>query len=383
MTTVNTGMNSFAQYTAYARAAAAPSLGAAISSDSTGDALLGSNAATTLTLSDAARAQLAAASAQPDFTTITNAVRDTLDGLYTQAKVTGPIVDGKQTIDLSSLDRRSLFAISTNSNNKFSPDEQAVATTELKNRFNAALAPSTATTRLTGDYSVSYKAALDYLDAASPEEKATATWSTQRAAVLKGYQATQQDPTTLPPAAAGDPVAPVLAQDPVSGSTNTTRDFSDVANDVRAFLDGQAADAAKNHKELVYDPQRKTGQQADLSSLDNRSLSAITLNQGNQFSGEEIYAAKKLLDGRTRTSILGALQKSQSSGDPRQLSLGMLQSYSAMSPEERQAVNWTPQFQDTLVQNYKTTSNLLSALQPSSSSSSPSSLLSLSSSSGN
>ena len=42
--------------------------------------------------------------------------------------------------------------------------EQAVAATELKQRFDKALAPSLATTRLTGDYSVSYKAALDYLD---------------------------------------------------------------------------------------------------------------------------------------------------------------------------------------------------------------------------
>ncbi len=61
----------------------------------------------------------------------------------------------------STLDRRSLFAISTNNGGKFSPDEQAVASAELKQRFGTALAPSLATTRLTGDYSVSYKSALD------------------------------------------------------------------------------------------------------------------------------------------------------------------------------------------------------------------------------
>ncbi len=363
MTSVNTGLNAYAQYgSAYARAAATPSLATTLAADGTDNTVVGSNAATNLTLSDAARAKLASTTALPDFTTVTNDARATLDKLYAAAKVTGPIVGGKTTVDLTSLDRRSLFAIATNNGGKFTPDEQAVATSELKKRFDAALAPSVAATRLTGDYSVSYKTALDYLDAASPEEKATATWSAQHAAVLKGYQATQQDPTKRPADIAGDPVAPALTQLPGTKPT-TSRDFGDVASDVRAYLDKQKSDAAANHKELVYDPQRKTGQLADLASLDNRSLSAITLNQGGKFSNEEIFAAKKELSARTRASVLDALKQSQSSGDPRQLSLGILKSYSAMSPEERQATNWTPEFQDLAVKNYKSTSSILSMLQ--------------------
>ena len=66
-----------------------------------------------------------------------------LDGLYAAAKVTGPLdASGNTTIDLSSLDRRSLFAIATNNGGKFTSDEQSVASTELNNRFNAALAPA-------------------------------------------------------------------------------------------------------------------------------------------------------------------------------------------------------------------------------------------------
>src|SRR5882757_538228 len=214
MTLVNTGLNPYAQMgSAYARAAATqPSLASYLAAADSGNQP-DSNAATNLTLSDAARAQLASASTPKDFTTVTADARTTLDGLYTAAKVKGPIdADGKTTIDLSSLDRRALFAILTNNGGKFSPDEQKVANTELGNRFNDALAPPAATAKLTGDFSSLYKTALDYLDAASGEEKATATWSALRSAVQKGVQATQRDPTTAPANITNDPVAAYLAQ---------------------------------------------------------------------------------------------------------------------------------------------------------------------------
>lgn len=365
MTSIGTTPNPYAQYgSAYARAAATPSLAATLSGDGTAGDLSASstsNAATNLTLSDAARARLAKAPL-PDFATVTSDARITLDRLYTVAGVKAPIVDGKTTIDLSTLDRRSLFAISTNNGGKFTPDEQAVAATELKQRFDKALEPSLATTRLTGDYSVSYKAALDYLDGASDEEKATATWASQCAAVLKGVQTTQQDPNTAPSGISGDPVAAALAGT-APPTKSTTRDISSIASDVRAFLDRQKGEAAKSGKELVYDSRRKTGQLADLSSLDNRSLSAISLNQDKKFSTEEIFVAKQELNTRTRLAVLDALKQSQTAGDPRQFSLGILKQYSSMSAEERQAANWTQDFQDAAIKSYKSTSTLLSILK--------------------
>jgi len=148
--------------------------------------------------------------------------------------------------------------------------------------------------------------------------------------VLQGVQATQQKPTTAPSGIANDPVAAYLAQTPADSST-TTPDISNVAKSVRASLDAQASAAAAAGKELVYDPGRKTGQLADLSGIDNRSLSAISLNQDGLFSKQESYAAKQELDSRNRASILAALKQSQTSGDPTQLSLGILNTYSAMS----------------------------------------------------
>jgi hypothetical protein len=366
MTSVNTGLtNPYASYgTAYARAAATqPSLASVLAGDNTGQ----SNAATNLTLSDAARAQLANAGTVKDFSTVTAQARSTLDGLYAAAKVSGPLdASGNPTVDLSSLDRRSLFAVATNNAGKFTTDEQSAASSELNNRFNAALAPAAATTQLTGDYGAVYQAAASYLDGASAEEKSTASWQAQRAAVAQGVQATQQDPSKPPSAIANDPVAAYLAQYP-NGSPTATEDFSSVAKNVRATLDAQASAAAAAGKELVYGPGRKTGQLADLSGIDNRSLSAMALNQDQLFSKQESFAAKQELDSRNRASVLASLKQSQSSGDPTQLSLGILNTYSAMSDEERQAMNWTPALRDSAVQNYKSTTSLLSMLQGASS----------------
>jgi hypothetical protein len=367
MTSIATAYNPYAQLgSAYTRTAAAaqPTLLDAMN-QAASDNPFDPNAATNLTLSDAAKAQLASSAGTPHFATVTAKARDTLDQLYKAANVKGPVADdGTVTVNLSSLDRRSLFAIATNSGNNFTPDEQSVASGEMNDRFNAAIAPAAAATSMTNNYSVIYKAAADYLDGASSEEKATATWSAQRAAVLKGLQATQQNPNVAPSGIANDPVAAYLSQYPDgTAPTTSTESFSDVATGARATLDAQAAAAAANNKELVFDPGRKTGQRADLSSIDNRSLSAIALNQDSLFSNQEIFAAKTELDSRTRASILGSLKQSQTSGDPTQLSLGILQSYSAMSPEERQATNWTPAFKDNALQSYNSTSKLLSMLQ--------------------
>lgn len=321
------------------------------------------NGATNLTLSEAARKRLTNASAQPDFATLTGNMRAALDKAYAAAKVTGPIgTDGKTTVDLSSYDRRSLFAVATNNGGKFSPDEQKAAGTELSNRFDAALAPAVATSKLTGNFNTVYAAAQDYLDGASGEEKATAVWSSLHNAVTKGLQATRQDPTKAPTSIANDPVAAYLSRNGEGGTTTPT-DFPTVAKRVRATLDAQAKAAAANAKNPVFDPLRKGGQEADLSGMDNRSLAAISLNQGGLFSKQESFAAKQALDARNRASILAALNRSQSTGDPTQLSLGILNTYSAMSAEERQASNWTPEFRDHAVANYKSSSHIIAMLR--------------------
>jgi hypothetical protein len=363
MTSVTTSLaNPYAQLgSAYARAAATQNSLANVLAG-VGDGSTNANAATNLTLSDAALAH-AKATPTKDFAAVTADARATLNRLYAAANVAGPVSgEGVTTIELSSLDRRSLFAIATNNGGKFTPDEQKVAGNELASRFNEALAPTAATSKLTGDFNSVYKAALEYLDGASGEEQATATWSAQRDAVLKGIQAAQHNPGVAPTGIANDPVATYLAQG-ANGGAIATQDISTVAKNVRTTLDAQAQAAAAAGKELVFDPRRKTGQQADLSSIDNRSLAAISLNQDKLFSSLESFAAKQALDSRNRASVLATLNQSQASGDPTQFSLGILNTYSSMSAEERQAVNWTPAFRDNAVANYKSTKQILSILK--------------------
>ena len=81
------------------------------------------------------------------------------------------------------------------------------------------------------------------------------------------------------------------------------------------------------------------------------------------FSNQESFAAKQALNSRNRASVLAALKQSQTSGDPTQLSLGILNTYSSMSAEERQAVNWTPAVRDNALANYKSSRNILSILR--------------------
>ena len=71
-------------------------------------------------------------------------------------------------------------------------------------------------------------------------------------------------------------------------------------------------------------------------------------------------AAKKELDVRTRTTLLNALSQGN---DPRNFSIGLIQQYESMSPEERQAMNWTSDFRDMAVKNYESSSSLLSMFQ--------------------
>lgn len=348
MTSVSTGLGAYSNYgSAYARAAATaaqPSLANALAANDSGSA--SATSATNLTLSDAARAQLAGNGTTKD---IASVIADARAALNTPGA------------DLTTLDRRALFAIATNNGGQFSSAEQSAANTELTDRFNAALAPAAGTAKLTGNVAGIYQAAADYLDAAGPEEKAGSAWAAQRDAVAKGLQAAQQTPNKVPSGIANDPVAAYLAQ---PDTTTPVKDISAVAKDVRAVLDAQAKAAqAAGKGDLVYDSRRKTGQMADLSGIDNRSLSAMSLNQDGLFSQEESFAAKQTLDSRNRASILDALKASQSSGDPSQLSLGILNVYSGMSTEERTASNWTPAFRDNAVAAYKSTNSILSMLK--------------------
>ncbi|WP_395821800.1 hypothetical protein [Devosia sp.] len=138
------------------------------------------SSATTITLSDAAKAALAV----KPFTEVVADARASMDKLLTTASLTSPLKDGKLAVDLSKVDRRELYAMSVNAEQKFSPDEQKAAQIELQNRFDQALAGPTAVGRVTGKIDGLYTAALAYFDSMGPEEKSTAAYADARKAIL-------------------------------------------------------------------------------------------------------------------------------------------------------------------------------------------------------
>ena len=301
--------------------------------------------ATTITLSDAAKAAMNL----PDFSTVVAQTRSMLDQL---------LADGTKPADadLSKLDRRQLFAISSNAQGQFTADEQAAAKTEQQNRLDSALAGPNAVARVTDDIEDVYTAALGYLDAASPEEKATPTWTTQRAALVEAQKQMAADPSKAPQVD-GDIVADYIQRTSSGDDTSTLRDFNAVASDARAALDKQYADAKAAGKQLVFSTAQKTGQQVDFSQFDSRSLSAVALNQGNQFSAEEVSAAKQVMNQRSGATILAGLQNASSS-DPGAFAKNLLSAYASMSPEERAAAGWSDKLYAAAAASYKTASQL-------------------------
>jgi hypothetical protein len=361
MAITSTGAVATSSYltSAYGRASYLGDTSSGSTTDSSGSS--SSSSATVVTLSAAAQAKLAHSSTA-DLATVTADARAALDALYKSAKVSGPLQDGQLTVDLSSLDRRELYAVATNAGGKFSADEQKAASGELDARFKSVLSQQAAVARLTGDWSRIYKTAIEYQQGAGQEEKSSAAWKTQLAALQKGYASALVTPDTQPSGSSDDPVAAFLAGGDQSGSENL-RSFSSVASDVRTALDAQKTAAADKGRELVFDSIRKSGQMVDLSGFDNRALSAVALNQGSQFSDQEVRAAKGELDSRTRASLLAAFKQSGASSDARALSVSLLSNYAQMSAEERQATNFTTTLRDEAVKNYRSASNLISMLQ--------------------
>ncbi len=338
MTSVGTVSQSmsYAQILASAQKATLATGGSASSTTS------GGSSATSISLSDAARAALAL----KDFATVTTDARATMDKLLTDAKLSSPLVDGALALDLGKVDRRELFAMSINSNQQFSVDEQKAAAIELQNRFDQALAGPTAVGRVTGSVKGLYTAALTYFDAMGPEEKSSASYADQRAALEQMLKRLDADPSTLPGTIAGDPVDAYMKR-LAAGETGEPRAIGDVAADARTTLDAQYLAAG------IRKP--------DYTDFDSRSLAAVALDTSGKFSAAEARAASSELRSRSGAALLQSL-KSASSSDPAAFSRNVISLYGAMSSEERAAAGWSDNLYAAAVANYQTASKLTSLL---------------------
>jgi hypothetical protein len=335
--------------TYYKAAASAQAAGAATAAN----AVTGTTeqAATSVTLSDEALAALAAT----DFVTVIAETRTKLAALLKEADRTSPLEDDKLALDLSSLDARELFAMA--SDDSFSGDERQAAGLEMQRRFEAAMAGPAAVAGVTGNFTALYKAAAEYLDSLGPEEKADADWIAGRAAVTEAQKQLQTAPKTMPDAGADDPVALYLAL-VEAGQAAQPQNIGDVAKGARKTLDTLYADAIKAGKAPTYNKSTTVGTYIDLSKLPSRTLSSIVLDDTDQFSTEEVSAAKATLRNKSGAALVAGFQSAAKSSDPTAFSQNIMSLFAGMSTEERQAAGWSDQFYQAAVDSYTSTSKL-------------------------
>jgi len=302
----------------------------------------GGSSATNVTLSDAAKAAMAA----KDFATVVADARATMDKLLADAQKITPLRDGKLDLDMSKVDRRELYAMSSNGELKFTPDEQKAAQIELQRRFDQAMAGPTSVGRVTGKIDGLYTAALAFLDLAGPEEKASSAYADARKAVEAMIAKLKTDPGTLPGAVPNDPINDYM-QRLAAGETEGPRAITDVGADARTTLDAQYAAG---------------GIVPDYKDFDSRSLSAVALNVGNDFTEAEVRAAKSEMRSRTGAAVLAALKSSDAVANPAGFSQNIISLYGAMSAEERAAAGWSDNLYSAAVASYQTASKLASML---------------------
>lgn len=306
------------------------------------------SSAITVTLSEAAIAALG----EKTLATVVADAQANMKTLLAESDKTSPLEEDALAVDLTQFDRRELFAIASNAEQKFPPDQQKAASLELQRRFDVALAGPAGVQRITGNVEALYEAAAAYLDAAGPEEKASSRVHDQMAAVADALEQLANDPDKSPVAGENDPVADYLARTD-KGETVRERDFSAVAADVRATLNKQYGDAEDTDKRISFGEKRRTESDIDFSRFGGRSLSAIILNEGDQFNNAEVRAAKTEVDSRVGKIVLTAFQSSSGSNDPTSFSKSLIAQYESLSSEERVAAGFTQQYYNTIVSNYE------------------------------
>jgi hypothetical protein len=148
------------------------------------------------------------------FTQVVLDARATLNAGYQKLGKTGDdttnIDQWENVAGLKNMDRRTLYAISSNQGGLFSQAEIDAAGTEMAIRESNAM---TAADPLHQNPAAAYKAGVDYLDQASPEEKASLKWAEDRGSAQAGYLLCMQDAGRTPEnVSTGNPVVDLFAK---------------------------------------------------------------------------------------------------------------------------------------------------------------------------
>ena len=322
------------------------------------------SSSTSVTLSDEAKtylAQTAAETEKPTVASLTTQARAWFDQQYTTLGTSSAMLDGQVAVDFSGQTRATLSVITDNAQSQFSSDEVTAATKAMRSRFNDAMSPYVVIARHTGDYASLYSAASDYLDQGGADEKTTVAWQDQKQAVQEGLAAARANFGKAPVTGnEADPVRALLDKAAAPNTSATDSKPATLAANARAMLDAQAGNARDNGKDLVFSAGRQTGQQADFTDFDNRTLAIMALNGDASFSAQEAGAAKAELNQRTRGSLLTAMNPG--SGGVQASSLALLQQYAKMSPEERSVLGFNENYANRIAANYRTAASIQNSL---------------------
>lgn len=128
------------------------------------------------------------------------------------------------------------------------------------------------------------------------------------------------------------------------------RDFSLVAQDARGFLDAQYQALNERGTRVVFDISQD-GVAPDFSSLSDRAVAAIALNQDGQFSKDEALWAQGTLFSRMEETIGPTLKSAPD--DLRPFFAGLLDLYDSLDTEVLDALGLTQDKKDIFQQILK------------------------------
>lgn len=146
------------------------------------------DSAVNVTLSAAASSSASAASGETaDFATVAKNARAVIDAGYEKTGTSSSIhTQGSDWIEImGGLDRRSLYAIASNEGGHFTQMEQEAAHYFMAEQQAQAMKAADPNGT---DPTSAYKAAIQFLDNVSPEEKSSFAWAKSRAIVEVGYE---------------------------------------------------------------------------------------------------------------------------------------------------------------------------------------------------
>ena len=154
---------------------------------------------------------LTATGGQKPFAQVALDARASMDAQYAAMKATGKPFDinsleGKDCNTLmGGLDRRSLYAVSSNQGGQFTKDEQQTAQWIMGQQESLALGLYSGPTSKAGAYiapfasmSDNFKNGINFLDSVSPEEKSSVRWAVERAGAQRAYESFAEDEHKVP-----------------------------------------------------------------------------------------------------------------------------------------------------------------------------------------